>query len=77
MNKKIFLLHGDNAVSTYTEEGVKACIKQGYNNVSAIEYDEQTDVVDLVREVLYSASGSLDTCVITEKDYNEILKASK
>lgn len=75
--KKIYLLHGDNATNFYQEYGVDTCIKQGFNNVSVISIDEKTPIETVIQKVLNKVAGSLDSCIITEKDYNKIIKAFK
>ena len=75
MKKTIYLLHGDNAVDCYNEKGINGCIKQGYNNVSVIEFTKEMPVSRIVQTVLNSVSGSLDSCIITKTDYEKIIKA--
>lgn len=65
---KINLLIGEDAVNAFEEGGAVECYTKGFNNVEAIEYDEQTSPEDLVRMTLSAVNGSLDAIVISEAD---------
>lgn len=71
----IYILHGDDAVREFQENGSKGCIKKGFNDVTKIEFDEQSNVEDFVREILMATSGSLDSCLVAEEDFEAIMEA--
>lgn len=75
--KKIYLLLGDNAVSEFHENGVKGCIKNGYNVIETIEYNGQTKMTEVVQKVLNAVSGSLDACIISKENFDAIENAFK
>jgi hypothetical protein len=73
--KKIFLLLGEDAVNELQENGVKGCIKNGYNMTAVIEYNGQTKMTEVVQQVLNAVDGSLGSCIISKESFDAIEKA--
>ena len=74
MKKSIFLLHGEDAVNEYRENGADGCVKRGFNVVSKIVFDPLETVELFTNSILDAVSGSLDSCLIDESDYKIISK---
>lgn len=73
--KKIFLLLGEDAVNEYCQNGIKGCIKQGYNVTSVIEYNGAYTMRAVVQQVLNAVSGSLGAFIISKEEFDAIEKA--
>jgi len=66
---KVYLLHGQQAVRTYSDGTIEEVKESGEFETSVIEWDEQSKVVDIIREVIAATDGWFDTCMIEESDY--------
>lgn len=73
--KKIYLLLGEDAVNEIQENGVKGCIKNGYNMTAVIEYNGQSKMTSVVQQVLNAVDGSLGSCIISKESFDAIEKA--
>jgi len=70
--KKIYLLHGREAVSCYNDNGVKECLEKGYFNISEIAYDANQPIEVLINNVLWACNSKLDNCFISKDDFSRL-----
>ena len=72
-SSKINILIGEEAVKEFEVNGAEGCSRNGHMDVDSVEYDEDTNPEDLVRQVLAKTSGSLAAIVISQEDADAIL----